>query len=570
MILKQYPCKEEFKELALKYNVIPICAEILADTETPVSILQKFHSPDNSLFLLESVEGGEHWARYSFMGLSAKSQVKVFEDHISIEEYSNIDGKHRVQINKIPHKGDPIGTIKEVTSRYNPADIKGLPRFWSGLTGYMTYEMVSFFEEITSIPTMPNNRPYAHFMIPDAMIIFDNMNHTLTCMSICYIDNRDVESCFENSCRHLEDIIDRINKTFLNKTSKSFFVKPELQPFSLVSETDHDTYIKGVKRIKEHIVAGDIIQAVYSQPFSSDTPVDPVMLYRTQRYINPSPYMFFMNLGDIAIAGSSPETMVRLENRTATLRPIAGTRARGKNEQEDRHLADELLNDEKERAEHLMLVDLGRNDLGRVAEVGTVQVTDLMFVERYSHVMHLVSNITCEVKKEFDAWDLLKATFPAGTLSGAPKIRAMEIIADIEKKPRGVYGGAAGYISFSGNMDLAITIRTAVIEKNSTDISNVLGTCDNSLFDKRDSNNLYGKMVIQAGAGIVFDSDPEKEYQECINKAKSVEKAFCLALISSNNTLINSSNTIQADSCCHKNLDLKKIDIEKEVGGGKC
>ncbi|MBF0378011.1 MAG: chorismate-binding protein [Desulfamplus sp.] len=596
MILKQYPCKEEFKELALKYNVIPICAEILADTETPVSILQKFHSPDNSLFLLESVEGGEHWARYSFMGLSAKSQVKVFEDHIAIEESPtidpntksrdntaisrniSIDDKNGVQIKKIPHKGDPIGTIKEITSHYNPADIKGLPRFWSGLTGYMTYEMVSFFEDIASIPTMPDNRPYAHFMIPDAMIIFDNMNHTLTCMSICYIEDRDIDSCFNESYRHLEAIIDRvntnvvttINKSVLNQTNKSTCIKSESQPFSLVSETDHDTYIQGVKKIKEHIVAGDIIQAVYSQPFSSDTAVDPVMIYRTQRYINPSPYMFFMNLGDIAIAGSSPETMVRLENRTATLRPIAGTRARGKNEQEDRNLADELLNDEKERAEHLMLVDLGRNDLGRVAEVGTVQVTDLMFVERYSHVMHLVSNITCEVKKEFDAWDLLKATFPAGTLSGAPKIRAMEIIADIEKRPRGIYGGAAGYISFSGNMDLAITIRTAVIEKNGKDISNTLGTYDNNLSDKIDANNQYGKMVIQAGAGIVFDSDPEKEYQECINKAKSVEKAFCLALISSNNTLINSSNTIQAGSCCNKNLDLKNVDIEKKVGGEQC
>jgi anthranilate synthase component 1 len=355
------------------------------------------------------------------------------------------------------------------------------------------------------------------------MIIFDNMNHTLTCMSICYTQNRDIDICFEESFSHLESIIEKINsplpraisgdiikKGGANNSPADDTVSAGSKEFFLTPETSRATYMEGVKIIKEHIVAGDIIQAVYSQPFSSDAPVDPVMLYRAQRYINPSPYMFFMNLGDIAIAGSSPETMVRLENRTATLRPIAGTRPRGKNEQEDRTLADELLNDEKERAEHLMLVDLGRNDLGRVAEVGTVQVTDLMFVERYSHVMHLVSNITCEVKREFDAWDLLRATFPAGTLSGAPKIRAMEIIADMEKRPRGIYGGAAGYISFSGNMDLAITIRTATMEN--------------------------GKMTVQAGAGIVYDSDPEKEYQECVNKAASVERALKLALMNSTNT----------------------------------
>ncbi|MBF0302988.1 MAG: chorismate-binding protein [Desulfamplus sp.] len=536
MILKQYPSKEDFKELALKYNVIPVCAEILADTETPVSILQKFYSSDkaedlsskvavrstseNGMFLLESVEGGEHWARYSFMGLSAKSHVKVFKDNIVIQE--------RYDIKNIPHKGDPIASLKEITSLYKPADIKALPRFWSGLTGYFTYEMVSFFEDIPSM--LSDDKPYAHFIIPDAMIIFDNMNHTLTCMSICYINDKDdnieadsdtlsskdIDSYYQESCTHLEQIIDRISRPIENKISRPVSSKPESDTFLLTPETEHDTYTKGVERIKEHIVAGDIIQAVYSQPFSSDKPVDPVMLYRAQRYINPSPYMFFMNLGDIAIAGSSPETMVRLENRTATLRPIAGTRPRGKNEQEDRALADELLNDEKERAEHLMLVDLGRNDLGRVAEVGTVQVTDLMFVERYSHVMHLVSNINCEVKREFDAWDLLRATFPAGTLSGAPKIRAMEIISDMERRPRKIYGGAAGYISFSGNMDLAITIRTATVEN--------------------------GRMTVQAGAGIVADSDPEREYQECVNKARSVERALKLALMNSNNSSTGQNN----------------------------
>jgi len=266
------------------------------------------------------------------------------------------------------------------------------------------------------------------------------------------------------------------------------------------AEIDPDTFKKMVTRVKDYIQAGDVIQTVISQPFTCRAPEDLWMLYRAQRYINPSPYLFFMHLADTALVGSSPETMVRLENQIATLRPIAGTRPRGESEKADRLLADELLADEKERAEHLMLVDLGRNDLGRIANTGTVQVTDLMFVERYSHVMHLVSNITCDLKPEMDAWDLIRATFPAGTLSGAPKVRAMEIIAELENTPRGPYGGAVGYISFSGNMDLAITIRTACVES--------------------------GKLTIRSGAGIVADSDPEKELQETVNKAMTIQKAL--------------------------------------------
>jgi anthranilate synthase component 1 len=255
-----------------------------------------------------------------------------------------------------------------------------------------------------------------------------------------------------------------------------------------------------VSRIKEYIADGDIIQAVLSQSFVCSPAPDPWLLYRAQRYVNPSPYMYFLHFGDSVLVGSSPETMVRLENGVATLRPIAGTRPRGQTEQKDRYLADELLQDPKERAEHLMLVDLGRNDLGRVAEVGTVQVTDLMVVERYSHVMHLVSNIVCDLQTGSDAWDLLKATFPAGTLSGAPKVRAMEIIAELEKEPRGPYGGAIGYVSFTGNMDLAITIRTACIQD--------------------------GRLTVRAGAGIVADSNPERERQETLNKAMAIQRAL--------------------------------------------
>ncbi len=489
MILNQFPDKETFINFAETSNVIPVCMEILADMETPVSILQKFYSREEPIFLLESVEGGERWARYSFLGTSAKSHIKVFSDNIEVSsnEHSST----------IPHMGDPLKILKNITTQYYPAPIKGLPRFWCGLTGYFTYEMVSFFE---SIPvSLPDDQPYAHFIIADSMIIFDNIKQTLTCIRICYTENcKNYSEMFDNARSELDKMVRKIQNPSFHGT-RIINADVELNP-----EISSETYIEGVKKIKNHIIEGDIIQAVYSQPFSCSVPVDPVMLYRAQRFINPSPYMFFMNFKDITIAGSSPETMVRLENNTATLRPIAGTRKRGKTEQEDMSLADELLQDEKERAEHLMLVDLGRNDLGRIAEPGSVQVTDMMFVERYSHVMHLVSNISCYVQNGIGPWELFKATFPAGTLSGAPKIRAMEIIAELEKYPRGVYGGAAGYISFSGNMDLAITIRTAVIKNE--------------------------KMTVQAGAGIVADSIPEKELEECINKAKSVEHALKLAM----------------------------------------
>lgn len=493
MILNRFPDKPQFLDLSKTYNVIPVCTQILADMETPVSILQKFYSPDKESFLLESVEGGERWGRFSFLGLSAYGTIKIFADQVQINTPD--------QNKNIFHNNHPMEVIRDYSKHFSPAPIPELPRFWSGLTGYCTYEMVSFFENIPV--SLPEDTPYAHFIIPDEMIIFDNIKQSLTCMKICYIqDGQDPEQIFDSAQSDLKKMLSIINAPrIVARPSKKQQV--ELKPETLAEE-----YMAGVEKIKHHIVEGDVFQAVYSQPFSCQTDVDPIQIYRAQRYINPSPYMFFMNFTNMVIAGSSPETMVRLENNIATLRPIAGTRPRGKTEQEDRRLADELLNDEKEKAEHVMLIDLGRNDLGRVAEAGTVQVTDTMVIERYSHVMHLVSNITCDMKKEFDAFDLFKATFPAGTLSGAPKIRAMEIIGELEGRPRGVYGGAAGYISFTGNMDFAITIRTAVIKE--------------------------GRLTVQAGAGIVYDSDPLKEHQECQNKARSVEMALKLVLANNN------------------------------------
>ncbi len=488
MLLKQFPDKKTYCQLSNQYNVIPVCMEILADTETPVSLLNKFHRKD-PVFLFESVEGGERWGRYSFLGTSARSHIRIFLDHVEIIENQKRE--------KILHHGKPLSVLRNLIESYTPAIIDDLPRFWGGMVGYLTYEMVSFFEKIPN--QWPENKSLAHFIIPDEVIIFDNIQNTLKAMVITFTkDSTDPpDQIYDKAFQRINRMLSIMKSPIREKEVEHQKSRYHLSP--VIEEQQFRTH---VEKTKEYIKAGDIIQAVISQPFLCDPPPDLWSLYRAQRYINPSPYMYFMDLGNIALVGSSPETMVRLENGVATLRPIAGTRPRGKNEQEDRALADELLKDEKECAEHLMLVDLGRNDLGRIAEIGTVQVTDLMVVERYSHVMHLVSNIHCDLKPECDAWELLAATFPAGTLSGAPKIRAMEIIAELEKEPRGTYGGAVGYISFNGNMDMAITIRTACIEND--------------------------QMIVRAGAGIVADSDPEKERIETVNKAMAIQRALQL------------------------------------------
>jgi anthranilate synthase component 1 len=488
MELRQFPDRETYCRFAEKYNVIPVATEILADTETPVSLLRKLHQPQQPLFLLESVEGGERWGRYSFLGLSAHTRIRILPDCVAIQK----NGRSR----EIKHGNRPFKVMGELLKNYHPADMKELPRFWGGLVGYLTYEMVSFFEAIPH--KRPPEKPLADFIIPDELVIFDNIRHTLTALIITFPEkDQDHRSLYVQARARLIDLIERIEQPAPLESDSAQNAGYTLQP-----TTGEAHYHRRVEKTKDYIKKGDIIQAVISQSFKCVPPPDLWMLYRAQRYINPSPYLYFLHMDDLSLVGSSPETMVRLENNMATLRPIAGTRPRGKTEQEDRKLADELLQDEKERAEHLMLVDLARNDLGRVAETGTVQVTDLMVVERYSHVMHLVSNVCCDLKPDLDAWDLLAATFPAGTLSGAPKIRAMEIIAELEENPRGPYGGAVGYVSFNGNMDMAITIRTACVED--------------------------GILTVRAGAGIVADSHPENERIETVNKAMALQKALFL------------------------------------------
>jgi anthranilate synthase component 1 len=491
MMLNRFPDKERFLQLAGNANVIPVCAEILADTDTPVSLLKKFRTPFSPVFLLESVEGGERWGRYSFLGVSARSRVMVFSDRVEVRSNGSATS--------VSFSGSPLPVLRALMARYRPAQLEELPRFWGGLVGYFTYETVSFFEKIPN--RLPGDRPLAAFVIPDTVLIFDNVRHTLRVLSIAFIeegaDAAETAAAYEEARSRIATVLQQMESPV--STGTDVGADDDLSPKTrLAPEAFHGR----VKKIKEYIRAGDVIQTVISQPFSCPAPKDLWSLYRAQRYVNPSPYLFFLQIDDTTLIGSSPETMVRLENGVATVRPIAGTRHRGVTEQEDRALADVLLSDEKERAEHLMLVDLGRNDLGRVAETGTVQVTDLMVIERYSHVMHLVSNVNCHLAENMDAWDLLAATFPAGTLTGAPKVRAMEIIAELEQYPRGPYGGAVGYISFSGNMDLAITIRTACIE------------CD--------------RLTVRAGAGIVADSDPEKERIETINKAMAIDRALNL------------------------------------------
>ena len=497
MYLNSFPDRQQFRAALQHANVVPVGMRVLADSETPVSVLARFEPGAESLFLFESAEGGERWGRYSFMGVSARVRVTVFREDVVVRE--------GFRETRIQHAGDPLATLRTLLQRYQMATLPELPRFCGGLVGNMAYEMVHFFE--TRIPNrLPADQPLADFMIPDALLVFDNVSHTLTLLALAFAaPGDDADQLYDDACKRVAGLLATLR-------APAAVEKPRRTPSRStlpVPSHSEQAYRDGVETIKRHIYEGDVIQTVLSQSFVCEAPEDVVGLYRAQRFVNPSPYLYFLKLGGRYLVGSSPETMIRLENRTACLRPIAGTRPRGANEQEDRALADELLKDEKERAEHLMLVDLGRNELGRVALPGTVQVTDLMIVERYSHVMHLVSNITADMEPGCDAFDLLKSGFPAGTLSGAPKVRAMELIAELEPDPRGPYGGAVGYLGFDGNMDFAICIRTAAIE--------------------------HGRLTVRSGAGIVADSNPETERVETVNKMRSVARA--LDLLRSGSTL---------------------------------
>jgi anthranilate synthase component 1 len=489
-----YPGFSDFEKLSKKGNLIPVYREVLADMETPVSVLMKLSSKPFA-FLLESVEGGEKWGRYTFIGSDPRAVFKVKGDEVWIEE----NGKS----SRSKHQGDPLKYLKELMGRYQPVPVPGCPRFYGGAVGYLGYDMVRYFEKLPASALDDLNVDDAVFLLTDTMIIFDNVRHTIKVVACAFTEeDGELSAIYDASKKRIDDMVALLdNHVEIRESIKHFAEKGDA---AFESNMSREYFENMVRKAKDYIVAGDIIQVVLSQRFCRGNDLDPIDLYRAIRYVNPSPYLFFLKLGDMTLIGSSPEVMVRLEEKIVELRPIAGTRQRGKNEQEDRLLADELLEDPKERAEHVMLVDLGRNDLGRIARIGSVQVTQLMTVERYSHVMHLVSNVQAQLAEGRDAFDVLQATFPAGTLSGAPKIRAMEIIDELEPTRRGSYGGAVGYFSFSGNMDFCITIRTMMIKG--------------------------GRIFVQAGAGIVADSDPSREYQETVNKAEGMKQAIRLAI----------------------------------------
>lgn len=483
------PSRESIKKLFERGDLVPVYRTLLADLETPVSVYLKLARAGNHAFLLESVEGGEQIGRYSFLGVNPKGVITVRGGQVT----RTLHGVTTTR--SLEPDEDPLDAVKREFGRVKPVQIEGLPRFVGGAVGFVSYDIVRYFERLPTTAVDELGVPEAAFMLPDTLVIFDHARHQLLVLANAHNTG--------NPDAAYDDALQRIDNIMLALQQPNPPVPQAKYPLSqqLESNMSQERYEDMVCAAKEYIAAGDAFQIVLSQRFTRKTSAPPLALYRALRMLNPSPYMFFLNFGDdLSLIGASPEVMVRLEDGTAMVRPIAGTRKRGITDEEDKQLADELMNDPKERAEHVMLVDLGRNDLGRVCEYGTVKVSRMMYIERYSHVMHIVSQVEGKLREDMDAFDLLRATFPAGTLSGAPKVRAMEIIEELEGTRRGTYAGAVGYFSFDGSMDTCITIR--------------------SLFMRGDT------LVLQAGAGIVADSDPAKEYEESINKARAVAVAI--------------------------------------------
>ncbi len=466
------------------YTCIPLVREVLADLDTPLSAYLKLaHQPYTYLF--ESVQGGERWGRYSFIGLSCAERIKVFANTVVHEQ----PGESAKQV----EVSDPLEWVQSFIQQYNVPEIPELPRFTGGMVGYFGYETIQYIEPCLKTDAKPDvlQTPDIFLMVSKELVVFDSLSGKI--FLIVHLDPND-EHALQQGEQRLSELSD-----LLRKPMPEIEASDKQAPVNFVSEFTESKFKQAVDDSREYISSGDIMQVVLSQRQSTEFTAPPINLYRSLRSLNPSPYMYYMNMGDFYIVGSSPEILVRLEDDEVTVRPIAGTRPRGEDASHDLELEQELLSDPKELAEHLMLIDLGRNDVGRVAKTGSVELTDKMIIERYSHVMHIVSNVTGRLANKLDAIDVLKATFPAGTVSGAPKIRAMEIIDEYEPSKRGIYSGAVGYISWDGNMDTAIAIRTAVIKDE--------------------------KLYIQAGAGIVYDSIADNEWIETNNKAGAMVKA---------------------------------------------
>src|SRR5688572_21334703 len=478
---------EEFKELAQRGTFVPVYKEIVADMLTPVSAFLKVAEHSDHAFLLESVEGGEQVARYSFLGKDPFLILRSRGGRTTVDRMGDIAESDK------PF----IASVRELMAGFHSPFVPGLPRFTGGAVGYLAYDAAAWFEAVKLQATDAADEE-AGFMIFDTVLAFDHVRHRILVIANARITgDDDLESLYQFACAKIEFVERELERT-LSRPPRA-----DAAALEVTSNVSREQFEQMVRTAKEYIAAGDIYQVVLSQRFEAAIASDPFTVYRALRHVNPSPYMYFLRIGGRSIVGSSPEMLVRVEGRRVETHPIAGTRPRGRNDEEDQRLAEELKRNEKERAEHVMLVDLGRNDVGQVSEYGTVRVPTYMALERYSHVMHLVSIVEGKLKEEHDRLDALVACFPAGTVSGAPKVRAMEIIAELENRRRGVYAGAVGYLDFAGNLDFCITIRTVVIEK--------------------------GRAYVQAGAGIVADSNPAAEYEETRDKARAVLRALELA-----------------------------------------
>ena len=486
------PSYKEFCSLAGEGNLIPVYQELLMDLETPLSFFKRLER-DRYAFLLESVEGSERWARYSFLGTRPQRVFKARGKQVEIIE----GGKARKFTSEAPLK-----LLEELLQGYKPVRVAGMPPFFGGALGYVSYNAVEQFHDIASMQRDPLGLPEIFFVFVQTLVAFDNLKHTIKVIDNVPVDAKtDLRRAYDASVRRIRSVIATLQKKPRGIEPRELSQAQGRRKYR--SNLNQAGFEKIVKRAKEYIRAGDIIQVVLAQRLETETPTDAFEIYRALRYVNPSPYMFYLEMEDLRVIGSSPETMVRLTGDTIELRPIAGTRRRGTTAEEERDLEAELLADPKERAEHIMLVDLGRNDVGRVARIGTVEVNELMAIERYSHVIHIVSNVRGKLAPGKSPLDLFISAFPAGTVSGAPKIRAMQIISELEPQKRGLYAGAIGYFGYNGNLDTCIVIRTIVMKGR--------------------------KVYITAGAGIVADSDPKAEYQETLNKARAMLKAVELA-----------------------------------------
>jgi anthranilate synthase component 1 len=481
----------QFNKIKCDYNRIPLVREVLADLDTPLSTYLKLANKPYS-YLFESVQGGEKWGRYSMIGLACDTRLKVFGHRVIVE----VDG----QIASDEHVDDPLQFIEDYLDSFEVAEADCLPKFHGGLVGYFGYDTIRYIEpKLAQCPNPDKHEtPDILLMLSDELVVFDNLSSRM--FLIVHVDPAESEA-WENGQSRLDELEQKLEQTRLDVKPQSAEI--EVSEADFESEFTQQGFEEAVEKARQYIIDGDAMQIVLSQRLSIPFKAEPINLYRALRSLNPSPYLYYLNLGDHYVVGSSPEILVRLEDESVTVRPIAGTRPRGKDRDSDLALEKDLLSDPKELAEHLMLIDLGRNDAGRVSQTGTVELTEKMIVERYSHVMHIVSQVTGELDPKYSAYDVMKACFPAGTLSGAPKIRAMEIIDELEPVKRGIYSGAVGYLSWSGNMDTAIAIRTAVIK-------------DEMLY-------------IQAGAGIVYDSVPQNEWLETMNKGRAIFRAVAMA-----------------------------------------